>query len=273
MEVQCLLHDSEEYGLLRWSLKEIAQALGAPIKLLHELVRYGVLKGSDGTYDGFIYTPRTGRVDGAPVELLRPGSGPVWFSSRMVVDEYVRNRRGNPDLHEHSPKASPKYAPIPPNGDFKSDLPTSSSASASKSIAAAVTQDKGKESESAAAPSAEAITARKIVLATLLQTKGAVIQPADLHVRTWAENGITDEQALAALETAQQRRVEDCSDQPIGSGYLNSFITNPKGPAWWSTNELMADKADELLIDQARAGESSNDFRARITAALQAAAA
>ena len=142
LEVMCLLHDSEEYGLLRWTLKEIAQAIGAPIKLLNELAAKGVLKGGDKGHDALIYTPRSGRKDGEPVTLIGAGKSSMWFSSRMVIDEHVRQKKGNHDLFNSSPNRSPK----PPIGEHmgespnktpkppESDLPTSTSTSTSKNI-------------------------------------------------------------------------------------------------------------------------------------------
>ena len=95
IDVMCLLHDQAEYGQLRWSLKEIAQAIGAPIALLKGLVAKGVLKGSDtNVSEPFIYTPRSGRKDGEPVTLVPAQAGPLWYSSRMVKDEYVRINAG-----------------------------------------------------------------------------------------------------------------------------------------------------------------------------------
>lgn len=109
IEVMGLLHDSDTYGVLRWPLKEIAQALGAPVKLIQELATKGVMKGSDSSEcEPFIYTPRSGRKDGDPVLLVPAQPGPIWYSSRMVKDEYVRSIRGDTSRFEESPKYSPK---------------------------------------------------------------------------------------------------------------------------------------------------------------------
>lgn len=143
----------------------------------------------------------------------------------------------------------------------------------SKTSAAALLPVGEKKPESAAAPVADAITARTFEIATLLQARGAAIHACDLNVSKWAEAGITDAHILAALETAQQRRADACSDQPIGSGYLNTIIIDPKVPAWWSSDERMSDMADELGIPDARPGESNAAFRARITAAMAMAKA
>ena len=107
----CLLHDSEEYGVLRWPLKDIAQALGCKVQLLNGLREKGVLKGADvgQPFKGHIYTPRHAGKAGDAVFLIAEQSGPVWFSSRMVEDEYVRTKRATQGTQEATPK--------PPFGD------------------------------------------------------------------------------------------------------------------------------------------------------------
>jgi hypothetical protein len=139
VDVLCLLHDSEtEYGLLRWPLKEIAQAANCKASDLQDLVAKDVLKGADGgeTCRPYVYVPRSGRKDGDPVTLIPEQPGPLWYSSRMVRDEYVRTIRGESSRFEEggkqppkpAPKKTPKAAPKPPLGDGST---SSSSSSAS----------------------------------------------------------------------------------------------------------------------------------------------
>jgi hypothetical protein len=92
----CLLHDQEEYGIVRWPLKEIAQAVNCSVAALKGLVVKGILKGGDAGHpvDAFIYVPRSGRKDGDPITLVPVQDGPIWYSSRMVKDEYVRKHAG-----------------------------------------------------------------------------------------------------------------------------------------------------------------------------------
>jgi hypothetical protein len=131
MDVICLLHDSDEYGLVRWPLKEISHATGVPLGLLRELVTKGVLKGSDrGLTEPYLYTPRSGRKDGETVTLVPAQPGPVWYSSRMVRDEYVRTIRGDGTRFGDTKGETPKPAPKPP----LSDGPTSSSSSSAAAI-------------------------------------------------------------------------------------------------------------------------------------------
>ena len=127
IDVMCLLHDQAEYGQLRWSLKEIAQAIGAPITLLKGLVAKGVLKGGDANVsEPFIYTPRSGRKDGEPVTLVPTQAGPLWYSSRMVKDEYVRTIRGEATRFGDTSNDAPNPSPKPPFGEVKGDGSSSS---------------------------------------------------------------------------------------------------------------------------------------------------
>ncbi|WP_293000053.1 hypothetical protein [Nevskia sp.] len=95
IEIMAFMHDADRYGVLRWPLKEIAQAVGCPFSLVSELVSKGVLKGCDkGVCEPYVYTPRSGRRDGDPVTLIGAEEGPIWYSSRMVKDEHVRTKAG-----------------------------------------------------------------------------------------------------------------------------------------------------------------------------------
>lgn len=96
IDVMCLMHDSNEYGVLRWSLKEIAQAVGCRLADLKALIDKGVLKGAGAgeLCEACIYVPRTGRKNGNPVTLIDQQNGPIYYSSRMVRDEYVRKHAG-----------------------------------------------------------------------------------------------------------------------------------------------------------------------------------
>lgn len=92
----CLMHDSQEYGVLRWPLKEIAQATGTKLSVVTALVERQVLKGAEkGIAEGLIYIPRSGRRNGDPISLIANLEGPIWYSSRMVVDEHKRTVRAD----------------------------------------------------------------------------------------------------------------------------------------------------------------------------------
>jgi len=137
VEVICLMHDSDRYGTLGWTLKEIAQALGCPMALLKELAAKGVLKGCDaGECEPMVYTPRSGRKDGEPITLLATQPGPIWYSSRMLRDEYVRLNAGASSRfggtkQDTAPPAggAPDPSPSRRRGEDQSDGSPSSSSS------------------------------------------------------------------------------------------------------------------------------------------------
>ena len=76
---------------------------------------------------------------------------------------------------------------------------------------------------------ADPIHGRAIELTAMLRKRGAALQASDPRLLRWAETGITDVQALAALETAQQRREEQGNHQPINAGYLDAILKDATG--------------------------------------------
>ncbi|MGJ7529832.1 hypothetical protein [Variovorax sp. GB1P17] len=135
VDVMCVLHDSDEYGVVRWPLNDLANSANAPIKLVRELVDKNVLKGGDKALAApFIYVPRSGRKNGDPVTLLPTQAGPLWYSSRMVKDEYVRTIRGEASRfgegNDATPNNASKASPKPTFGDGS----TSSSSTTSSSL-------------------------------------------------------------------------------------------------------------------------------------------
>jgi hypothetical protein len=116
IDVLCLFHDADEYGVLRWPLADIANAAAVPIKLLRELIDKGVLKGADRNGEPYVWAPTHAGKKGTPVVLVEASAGPCWYCSRFVRDEYVRERRGantrfTPnEAPNHAPNATPKAA-------------------------------------------------------------------------------------------------------------------------------------------------------------------
>ncbi|MCX8016610.1 MAG: YdaU family protein [Rhodocyclaceae bacterium] len=76
----------------------------------------------------------------------------------------------------------------------------------------------------ASPPAADPIHARAVELAVLLRKHGAALQAADPRVRSWAERGVTDAQAIMALQTAKRQRRARGSPQPINAGYLDAIL-------------------------------------------------
>jgi hypothetical protein len=130
IDVMCLLADSDEHGVLRWPLAEVANAVGCKLAPLKSLVRKGVMKGADSgeRMDALVFTPRHAGKSGDPVELLPAQDGPIWYSSRMVRDEYVRLRRGEGTRFGDTPKVEPKGGIGEGIGGVNGDGPSTASA-------------------------------------------------------------------------------------------------------------------------------------------------
>jgi hypothetical protein len=116
IDVLCLMHDSDEYGVLRWPLADIARASGVSLKLLKELVEREVLKGGDKGCDAYIHIPTHARKKGDPVTLLEKTSSECWYSSRFLVDEWKRSVSGG-NTRFQSPDSSPSHGKV--NGEVK----------------------------------------------------------------------------------------------------------------------------------------------------------
>lgn len=134
IDILCILHDSEEYGVARMPLAELVKAAGVKMKSAVELVDKGVLKGGDRDVNAFVFVPKHARSSGNPVTLLPFTKTPLWYSSRMVRDEYLRQRRGAPTRFtaqaelSTSPNPSPMPSPIPRSGEGSGDGPAFASA-------------------------------------------------------------------------------------------------------------------------------------------------
>jgi len=114
MDVLCVLHDMDDYGICRWPLVDLARAANINLKLVKELVDKGVLKGADKDAQPYIFTPRHAGKDGTPVVLAESNGQPLWYCSRFVRDEYVRQKRGQStrfDEDNQPPKGKPKSQP------------------------------------------------------------------------------------------------------------------------------------------------------------------
>lgn len=115
-------------------------------------------------------------------------------------------------------------------------------------------REEGREDGRAAPPSADPITSRSIELAGLLLQRGAKLTATNPEVRRWAADGVTDGEALQALEIAQQRREMKADPSPIPANYLSPILrdirsTPPGGGARASPAELRRQKQDQWLDD------------------------
>ncbi|WP_455154142.1 hypothetical protein [Cupriavidus campinensis] len=135
MDILCVLHDSDEYGVCRWPLADLARAAGVPMKLAKELAAKDVLKGADKNAVPYVYMPRHAGKNGDPVTLVNANDGPCWYCSRFVRDEWVRQRRGGSTqfaADNQPPKKEPKASPKGGIGERQGDGPTSTSSSTEK---------------------------------------------------------------------------------------------------------------------------------------------
>ena len=207
LEVMCLMHDQPDYGVLRWPLKEIAEAVKCKTADLHALIRKGVLKGDDKQLaDPFIYIPRSGRKDGDPVTLVGTQAGPVWYSSRMVKDEYIRTIRGENTRFGDGNGASSKHSPKSPFGDGSSSSSSSSSSSEEKKKRPAPPTSEtvaraGPEDPPDATPTPAGAICRS------LRTAGiANVNPGHALLAALLEAGATEAEFLGAAPDAKDKR-------------------------------------------------------------------
>lgn len=219
LEVMCLMHDQEEYGVLRWPLKELAQAVGCSVGTLKSLVTKGVIKGDDKAIEEpYVYTPRSGRKLGEPVTLLDTQAGPVWYSSRMVKDEYVRTIRGESSRfgegNDAASKATPKHAsnsaPKPPFGDGSSSSSSSSTSLKDKTTLSGSPDDAPENSKRETA---------KTVLEYLNLKAGKAYRAVDANldlIIARLKDGATQEQCQAVVNA----KVSDWGDDAKMSEYL-----------------------------------------------------
>lgn len=123
VRVLCVLHDQDEYGVARWPLKELAQAACTTTSTLKSLVKKGVLKGAEAgeQVESLVHVPRHARQDGDPVTLIAAQEGPLWYSSRLVRDEYVRTIKAKAGAKGggagDAPNDAPNTSPMPPIGE------------------------------------------------------------------------------------------------------------------------------------------------------------
>jgi len=228
IEILGLMHDSDEYGLLRWTIAEIAQALGAPPKAVLELTQKAVMKGANNPAamcPPMIYVPRTGRREGAPVVLIPEQPGPLWYSSRLVRDEYVRSIRGDSsrfgDSPSGSPKPTPKPSPKPPFGEAESD---GSSTSTSSSI-----DTSPPEITTVGPPIDRNHGTAYGVLAVQLRAIGIAVTEADPLLRAWIDELRLDIHSIDRFVVLA--RQSKPLPERIPAKYLDSTIRNPaNGP-------------------------------------------
>lgn len=248
IDIMCLMHDQAEYGVLRWRLAEIAEAVGCKVAQLKSLERKGVLKGSDSNVEPFVYVPRSARKNGDPVLLIRKQSGPLWYCSRMVKDEYVRTVRGDGSRffggNGEDNGETPKVAPKPGLSDGSSSSSSSSSSSPSSdsvdnSVSAQTSVPASRGENSIARPAnGSAEHDDEVVpgqlktgpnptpqgaMAVALRNAGVNVTSDDPILLAWIPD-FTIERMLEGVGIARISKPHG----PIGSSYLDKVMRDPK---------------------------------------------
>ena len=193
IDILCVLHDSDEYGVCRWPLRDLARAAGVSLRSTNELVTNDVLKGADRDAEPFVFTPRHAGTTGDPVILVEHHGGPVWYSSRLVRDEYVRQRRGAGSrftADNQPPKAEPK----PSIGERQGDGASSSSSSSKDQKITEAAASVVRETRTPPCPQGEIVALYHAVLPSLRRVREWTPARQVLLRKRWSES--PDRQSL-----------------------------------------------------------------------------
>lgn len=253
MDILCVLHDSDEYGVVRWPLADIARAAGVPIKLAKELAAKDVLKGADKDAAPYVYTPRHAGKSGEPVTLVAPGDGPCWYCSRFVRDEWVRQRRGGStqfSTDNQPPKTAPKSSPKGGIGERQGDGPTSTSPSTPTE------KQVGESTVVSTPPSSKATipnppTCEAHWAAHFRQRHGFEVNASSVHDRRkawpifagWVNAGLTLERVDAAVAQAIAQATEPIAYLP---GYVDRVIASQAAHKPTATAARDQERADVI---------------------------
>lgn len=251
IDVLCVLHDQDDYGIARWSLKEIAEAAGTTVAKLKILVDRKILKGADKGQqcEEFSFEPTgSGRKKKPPVLLIPAQDGPIWFSSRMVVDEYKRIIRADNGQEKEAPYNAPKGGIGATPKQTPDTAPSRAGASSSSSSSTDVSNTQSNSTVSSVTPAASVCLALKQMgfldvnpshpKLIALMDAGAVVEEftgmaATVKVKTFGY-------VLGAVERS---RAEALSN-PVAKGQVK-----PKEDvAWRSNDSAIVSKANELGI-------------------------
>lgn len=119
-------------------------------------------------------------------------------------------------MRTHSEGSAPRARPQAPSTKHQSpDV---------NPIPQAAAESEPESHEPAPLAAADAITGRSIELTAMLRHRGANLQASDPRVRGWASSGVTDAQALQALEVANERRSQQANPSPVNAGLLDAII-------------------------------------------------
>lgn len=275
IDVLCLLHDQEHYGVVRWSLKEIAQAVGTSPAKLKALAAKGILKGVDsGPCAAFVYIPVSGRKPGPAVTLLPQQEGPVWFSSRMITDEYKRMVRGEGGQPKPAPESAPKGALG--EGLGAPTLPTPSPyAQTTRAAVSPAASSPSSATEHGSGTTTHPGTAARVgspapgqsshqpghqpsspqgEMAAALRPLGVNVTSANPILLQWLKEGITLAEALEAVAVARHSKP---APESIPARYLDRVIHGQRAAA-----------SNNAQRPAPSARSSQHEGRARVAAAI-----
>jgi hypothetical protein len=215
VDVLCAMHDSDDaYGILRWPLKEIARTVGASLAHMRELVGKGVLRGSDtNLIEPLVYVPRSGRKAGPPITLIPTQPGPIWYSKRLVKDDYVRTHRGEATRFGAPPNASPKGGKGEPEGDgSSSSSPSSPSGNTSEDL------ERAERAQAQAEADGFTPTPAGAVCKAMRQAGFAATNPGDPRLLALLQQGATQDEFVGIATEAAQ------ATPPKGWGWVLTVV-------------------------------------------------
>jgi hypothetical protein len=165
-------------------------------------------------------------ADGRITRHVRGKNGYATGAFELVqCDQTVSGQSLNSELTVRPPFAN---ALIPDSLNPDSLIPDTSTPR--PSAAGVASSDDSGQDDGQSGP-ADAITERAIELAVLLRKRGAAVTGSNPDVRKMAEQGVSDGEALAALEKAQQQRSDKADTSPINAGYLLSIMAGARASA------------------------------------------
>lgn len=256
MDVLCVLHDMDEYGICRWPLADLARSANINLKLVKELVDKDVLKGADKDAEAYIFKPRHAGKDGEPVTLVESNGQPLWYCSRFVRDEYIRQRRGQStrfDEENQPPKAKPKQSPKPTIGDDFGEELGDGSTSTSTSTSKPKEETHSNETGNSVEP-----TLAATVCLELKKIGYIDINPSHPRLISMLLAGATLEEFVNAGKLAKQSQkkfvyllgtVEGMRKQAAADSVTQgNFAEAAAAKAWRKTDAGIMEKAKELKI-------------------------
>lgn len=209
------------------------------------------------------------------IEAELQKAGAVSDTNREIALAREAKRRAEKELRNDHGQSTKRAQSVPRTEHEKStsqtpDTREEQKPSTQQAASQAQQEGRGQPPQAAASPpksiALDAVTQRATELVLLLRGRGAALQAGDPRVRSWAERGITDIQALQALDLAQQRRHDAADPKPINAGYLDAILQDAGLAATSRSPPGRMSREDARRI---AAGTRLSDFRAACAADQQ----